>query len=173
MIIRPAQPADAESGAACHLACWQEAYAELVEPERLAGLTGDLQGKLQMWRRVITQGQPLLVAVDGDHVVGFIAAGPDEEAGVEAHFQLRVMNVRRAYWGTGLAQRLYDDAVGDRDAYLWVMRDNARARAFYARNGFVPDGATKFDPDFGVEIIRMVRKAHGSGQGNLSTRLGR
>ena len=74
-----------------------------------------------------------------------------------AAFQLRVMNVRRAYWGTGLAQRLYDEAVGDRDAYLWVLRDNARARGFYARNGFLPDGAMKIDPDFGAPIIRMVR----------------
>ena len=159
MIIRAAGLADAESGAACHLACWQEAYAELVEPERLAGLTGDLEAKLQMWRRVISEGQPLLVAVEEDEVVGFIAAGPDEEAGVDAHFQLRVMNVRRAYWGTGLAQRLYDEAVGNRSAYLWVMRGNARARAFYARNGFRPDGTTKIDPDFGVQIIRMVRTA--------------
>jgi GNAT superfamily N-acetyltransferase len=173
MIVRPAQLADAESGAACHLACWQEAYAELVEPERLAGLTGDLEAKLQMWRRVITQGQPPLVAVEGDHVVGFIAAGPDEEAGVDAHFQLRVMNVRRAYWGTGLAQRLFDEAVGNRSAYLWVMRDNARARAFYVRNGFLPDGAAKFDPDFGAEIIRMVRTASRSGQGISGTRYGR
>jgi L-amino acid N-acyltransferase YncA len=101
MIIRAARLADAESGAACHLACWQEAYAELVEPERLAGLTGDLEAKLQMWRRVISEGQPLLVAVEEDEVLGFIAAGPDEEAGVDAHFQLRVMNVRRAYLGHG------------------------------------------------------------------------
>ena len=65
--------------------------------------------------------------------------------------------------GTGLAQRLYNEAVGNRAAYLWVMRDNARARAFYARNGFLPDGAAKIDPDFGVPIIRMVRLADRSG----------
>ena len=49
-----------------------------------------------------------------------------------------------------MAQRLYDEAVGGRDAYLWVLRDNARARAFYARNGFVPDGAAKIDPDLSL-----------------------
>jgi GNAT superfamily N-acetyltransferase len=173
MIIRRAELADAAGGAACHLACWREAYARLVEPERLAALTADLDAKAETWRRVISEGQPLLVAVDGDDVVGFIAAGPDEEPGADAGFQLRVMNVRRAYWGTGLAQRLYDEAVGNRDTYLWVMRDNARGRAFYARNGFLPDGATKFDPDFGVEIIRMVRRASGSGHGKPSTRHGR
>ena len=159
MIIRLAAPEDAASGAACHVACWREAYDELVEPGRLAALTEDLDAKISMWRRVIAAGRPPLVAVDGDIVVGFINAGPDEEPGLDVAFQLHVLNVRRAYWGTGLAQRLYDSAVGDRDAYLWVMRDNARARGFYARNGFVPDGAGRDDPDFAVPIIRMVRSA--------------
>ena len=156
MIIRAAEPADVESGAACHLACRREAYATLVEPQRLAALTSDVAATVELWRTVIGEGRPLLVAVEED-VVGFIAAGPDEEPGVDATFQLRVLNVRRAYWGTGVAQRLFDAAVGDRAAYLWVLRDNARARGFYARNGFVPDGAEKFDPDFGATAIRMMR----------------
>ena len=107
---------------------------------------------------MIANGNPPLVAVEGDVVVGFIAAGPDEEPGVGPAFQLRVLNVRRAYWGTGVAQRLHDEAVADRGAYLWVLRDNPRARGFYARNGFVPDGAMKIDPDFGALVIRMVRE---------------
>ena len=156
MIIRAVEPADVESGAACHLACRREAYATLVEPQRLAALTSDVAATVELWRTVIGEGRPLLVAVEED-VVGFIAAGPDEEPGVDATFQLRVLNVRRAYWGTGVAQRLFDAAVGDRAAYLWVLRDNARARGFYARNGFVPDGAEKFDPDFGATAIRMMR----------------
>ena len=156
MIIRAAEPADVESGAACHLACRREAYATLVEPQRLAALTSDVAATVELWRTVIGEGRPLLVAVEED-VVGFIAAGPDEEPGVDATFQLRVLNVRRAYWGTGVAQRLFDAEVGDRAAYLWVLRDNARARGFYARNGFVPDGAEKFDPDFGATAIRMMR----------------
>jgi GNAT superfamily N-acetyltransferase len=157
MIIRPAVVSDAASGAACHAACWREAYASIVDPERLAALTANLEAKVELWRTVISQGRPLLVAVEDDVVVGFVAAGPDQEPGVDVAFQLRVLNVRRAHWGTGLAQRMFDEAVGDRDAYLWVLRDNARARGFYARNGFVPDGATKIDPDFAAPEIRMVR----------------
>jgi hypothetical protein len=81
MIIRRAELADAESGAACHLACWREAYAPLVEPQRLAALTADLDAKVEMWRTMITNGKSLLVAVEGGVVVGFIAAGPDQEPG--------------------------------------------------------------------------------------------
>jgi GNAT superfamily N-acetyltransferase len=159
MIIRPAVVTDAESGAVCHVACWREAYAELVDADRLAALTADLDGKIALWRRVIATAELSVVAVEGDTVAGFISAGPSTEPGLAVAFQLHVLNVRRAYWGTGLAQRLYDEAVGDRDAYLWVMRDNRRARGFYARNGFVPDGATAIDSDFAVPIIRMVRES--------------
>ena len=32
--VRPALPEDADAFAACHLACWREAYEELWGPER-------------------------------------------------------------------------------------------------------------------------------------------
>ena len=81
MIIRRAEPADAESGAACHLACWREAYAELVTAERLAALTVDLDAKIALWRRVIADGGPLVVAVEGNTVVGFITPDPTRNPG--------------------------------------------------------------------------------------------
>ena len=63
MIIRPATMSDAASGAACHLACWQEAYADLVTgtPSR-ADL--DVDAKVELWRTVIGEGGPLVVAVE-------------------------------------------------------------------------------------------------------------
>lgn len=55
-------------------------------------------------------------------------------------------------------QRLLDAAIGDRDAFLWVFRDNPRAPAFYVRNGFAPDGAERVEKFFGPVEIRMVRR---------------
>jgi GNAT superfamily N-acetyltransferase len=68
-----------------------------------------------------------------------------------------VINVRQAFWGTGVGQDLLDQAIGDRGCFLWVARDNPRAIAFYARNRFVPDGAERQDATFDIPIIRMVR----------------
>ena len=56
-----------------------------------------------------------------------------------------------------MGQRLLDITVGERDAFLWVFPDNARARAFYAGNGFRPDGAERVEPFFGPVEVRMVR----------------
>jgi RimJ/RimL family protein N-acetyltransferase len=38
-----------------------------------------------------------------------------------------------------------------------VLRGNERAHAFYRRNGFVPDGATKEHPPATVPVERWVR----------------
>jgi GNAT superfamily N-acetyltransferase len=155
--MRAAQLSDAESGAACHIACWREAYAEIIAPERLATLTAHIHERVELWRGWISGGRAIIVALDSGDVVGFSVAGPDTEPDIDVGFQLYAINVRQAYWGSGVAQRLHDRSVGDRAAYLWVLRDNPRARAFYLRNRYRPDGVEKLDEDFGATAIRMVR----------------
>ena len=158
MIIRPARPEDAESGAACHFAIWREAYAGLVDPDRLAAATSDLAAQVARWRSWIAEGRPIVVAVDDEEVVGFAYAGLCSEEDVETDLELFVLNVRQAYRGTGVAQQLHDRVVGDRAAHLWVLEVNPRAQAFYARNGYRPDGATKIEEElFAAPIIRMAR----------------
>jgi GNAT superfamily N-acetyltransferase len=49
-------------------------------------------------------------------------------------------------WGTGLADRLYEQALnvarasGSKTWHLWVLEDNPRARRFYERHGWRTDG---------------------------------
>jgi ribosomal protein S18 acetylase RimI-like enzyme len=96
------------------------------------------------------------VADDGGDVVGFASVRP-AAGDVPAHLQS--LYVRRACWSTGLGQRLLDAVLGDEPATLEVLRDNARARRFYARNGFVPDGTVQEEPRLGGVEIGMVRPA--------------
>jgi len=153
---RPPTLDDVPAAADCHAECWREAYSDLLPPGRLAELLA-IDPLLEMWRHRITSGRAVTIAVHGPDVIGFATAGPASEAGVDLRFQLNAINVRKAYWGTGVSQRLLDITVGERDAFLWVFRDNARARAFYVRNGFRPDGAERVEPFFGPVEIRMVR----------------
>jgi len=97
-MIRAAELTDAESGGACHLVCWREAYADIVDPERLAVLTASVAERVEFWRQWITEGYPLVVAVDSEEVVGFSIAGPATEPDLDIGFQLHAINVRRAYW---------------------------------------------------------------------------
>ena len=60
--------------------------------------------------------------------------------------------------GTGWADMLMAELVGDRPTYLWVLESNQRASAFYGRYGFVTDGATKLHEPTGRVEVRMLRR---------------
>ncbi len=157
--IRRAAPADAVRAAACHIACWQEAYGTLVDPHRLAAASGSVEERAADWARRLASGLPILVAATADDIVGFVCSGPRFDSDDPDLLQLYAINARLAYWGTGLGQRLHDAAVGDHAAFLWVARDNARAIAFYHRNRYRLDGGERVEHDLGLPIVRMVRSA--------------
>ncbi|HET7046210.1 MAG TPA: GNAT family N-acetyltransferase [Gaiellaceae bacterium] len=62
---------------------------------------------------------------------------------------LNGLYVRPEAWGTGVAGELHDRAVealreaGAATARLWVLEANVRARRFYERRGWTPDGSTR------------------------------
>jgi GNAT superfamily N-acetyltransferase len=108
---------------------------------------------------MLDSNRTVILAVDGDVIVGFATTRPTPEPGLDIALHLNAINVRRPYWGSGVGQRLLDAAIGDRDASLWVFRDNARAQAFYVRNGFTLDRAEQIEEFFGGLVeIRMVRR---------------
>jgi len=157
VVVRRAVLADAEAGARCHAACWREGYADFVEPDLLAALAADLDGRIESWTRQLSQGDERWIAVDGDEIVGLASAGPNRDEDLPDLIELYSCYARAAYWGTGLGRRLMQAAVADQPASLWVFDANARARRFYRKHGFVEDGSLKAEPRFGADEIRMVR----------------
>ena len=96
--------------------------------------------------------------VDGE-IVGFVGSGPARDENPPRERELYFIYLLDAYHGTGIGQKLFDAACGDRPGYLWVAKDNPRAHRFYARNGFIADGAEQHVPFLGEEIheVRLVR----------------
>ena len=97
------------------------------------------------------------VAAVDDEVVGWANASTGRDADGPRDLELEGLYVLEAHHGTGVGQALVDAVIGDRPAYLWVLADNPRAQAFYRRNGFTPDGASKFDELWQVTELRFVR----------------
>ena len=154
--VRAARPEDAEAFAACHLACWREAYEELWGAERFDEF--DVQRMAVRRRKEIEAGiaQHFLGELDGE-VIGIAIAGPSRDAdGPPTEQELYGIYVRAAHQGTGLADDLLQAAIGDGPAALWVYRDNPRASAFYVHHDFIPDGDERTD-SVGILEIRMVR----------------
>ncbi|HEX9527524.1 MAG TPA: GNAT family N-acetyltransferase [Streptosporangiaceae bacterium] len=62
--------------------------------------------------------------------------------------ELYALYVHPAWWSTGTGRLLMEQVLartseaGYQSITLWVLRDNRRARRFYERAGFAPDGAT-------------------------------
>jgi GNAT superfamily N-acetyltransferase len=157
--IRQGTLDDAAAGAALHIACWREAYADIVAPDILADRTNDLAQRTERWRTFLAARSPTWLAVDEhEELVGFANAGPGRDGDIDLDLELFAIYVRAAHYGTGVGTRLLEAAIGNAPAYLWVFEANARARTFYQRHGFTPDGTHKPEPYFQEPEIRMVRR---------------
>jgi L-amino acid N-acyltransferase YncA len=158
LTVRVAVDADAPAIADVHVQAWREAYAHLLPAAFLAPL--DPVARTTRWRRVIADPDVTVVVAEHDGgIVGWATAGPGREAEPVRSRELEGIYVLAAEYGSGAGQMLLDAVLGDAPAYLWVADDNPRAQAFYARNGFRRDGATKTEHlgDNALVAARMVR----------------
>ncbi|CAI9399990.1 GNAT family N-acetyltransferase [Nocardioides sp. T2.26MG-1] len=157
-LLRTAVAADAEAGAAMHRECWREAYGPYADPTRLAERLADVRRWSDAWARQLVAGPPRVLAEADGELVGFAVAGPSRDEEPVTPSELYAIYVRAAWWGTGLAQRLWESVRPDEPCSLWVLEANARAQSFYARQGFVADGTRELYTDLGAWEIRMVRR---------------
>jgi GNAT superfamily N-acetyltransferase len=92
------------------------------------------------WIERLASDAQVIVAAAADGLVGTITAAPP---------RLEALFVVPEQWGTGVADELHDEALsriaasGAAFATLEVMADNLRARRFYERRGWQPDGTSK------------------------------
>ncbi len=160
IVVRKPQPEEASRIADLHQLTWEETYHDKLPA--VAWGPGAHKRRTQMWQQITSDPQEghryAVLDVDG-RLSGFAGAGPAREADAPRDYQLWFVYLLQAEQGTGAGQALFDEVVGDRPCYLWVLDDNPRARRFYERNGFVADGARQpvgFEGST-AEVIRMVR----------------
>lgn len=159
LIIRAPRADEAEALAELHGETWRETYRGIF-PESAWGEEAHAQ-RVSMWSAICGHPMPsnrFAVAERAGTLIGLAGVGPSlDTPPVRAH-ELHFIYLRAHEHGSGAGQALLDAVLGDEPASLWVVEHNSRAQAFYARNGFVRDGArqaTGFDS--GGEAIRMVR----------------
>jgi GNAT superfamily N-acetyltransferase len=98
---------------------------------------------------------PLVAEVDGQ-IVGFVSVGAGREEGADG--ELYAIYVHPDHWGTGIGRSLIEAGearlreLGHREAVLWVLEDNPRARRFYEAAGWATDGTTRPIEIFGIEV---------------------
>lgn len=74
------------------------------------------------------------------------------------NLELASLYIDQDWYGTGMDRSLVLAVIGEAPASVWVTEDNARARRFYEKLGFVADGAAKVEEHLrSLREIRMVR----------------
>src|SRR3954454_17323628 len=170
--VRPAAPSDAAEIARIQLDTWRAVYTDLLPAAILAEL--DAAEAEQTGRQTVEQGPAqVFVAVEGDWIVGFCAAGPapeDETAGADgtpakdsATVALVSALLVEPRWGRrGHGGRLLAEAgaamrtAGSTRGIAWVPEPDKASLRFYERAGWVADGTVR-TLDAGGRPLREVR----------------
>jgi ribosomal protein S18 acetylase RimI-like enzyme len=141
MIVRDARPEDAPRIAEIHVRAWQAAYREVLPEAFLAGLS--VPDREASWRKNLGDGSYVLVAEEGDQVVGWLIGGRTRDPDCAATTgEIYAVYVDPGCWRRGAGRQLWARARVDLRAQgytavtLWVLAENVAARGFYERLGF-------------------------------------
>ncbi|MET7617494.1 GNAT family N-acetyltransferase [Streptomyces sp. NPDC005408] len=159
---------DCEAVAAIRVRGWQFAYAGLMPQSYLDAMS--VAEDAARRRDFLTKGDShvtnVVAELDGE-VVGWGCFGPSRDEGQTAAVsELYAIYVLPDRVSTGVGRALMDELTGRASAdgfermLLWVLKENDRARRFYGKAGFAPDGAEEpFEVD-GVAVpeVRYARQ---------------
>ena len=122
-----------------HYKSWHETYTGLVDTEYMSGITLEKCIKVaHKWR------ENILVAKDGDKIIGFVGYGAYRDATLPEHGEVYAIYVLEEYHGLKVGYALMNAAIEKLTDYkkiaVWVLKDNNKAIRFYERYGFRYDG---------------------------------
>ena len=157
MQIRTATVEDARRVEEIRIRTWRAAYRGVLPPDDLDAMPIDET----RWRHRIAEPPPgwqTYVADDGGRVIGFTSVGPSRDQ--QGIGELYAIYVEPHAWSTGAGRALIaraEQALAEsyREATLWVLEENTRARRFYERAGWELDGVRKLETFLGTEVAEV------------------
>ncbi len=164
-LLRVAGPGDVDQLTAVFLDCWRISYAHVLPAPLVASMTW--QKARSMWADALRRpGQSILAATRDEPphaVLGFVgfqlqADGTGYVSSLYVSPTIQGGGVGRLLLGA--AEKELRDS-GARTARLWVFEQNAPSRAFYARQGWRPDGRRETLPEWGQPQLGMTKELAG------------
>ncbi|MEU0812096.1 GNAT family N-acetyltransferase [Streptomyces sp. NPDC005970] len=166
--VREMTEADIDAVAAVRVRGWQAAYRGLIPQAHLDGMSveKDARRRREFFSRGV--GDVVNLVADGPvgEVVGWACFGPYRDRDLPSgDAELYAIYVRPDLFGGGIGRALLTESVsraaerGFPRLRLWVLEGNARARRFYERAGFAPDGGQEDYEVDGVPVpeVRYAR----------------
>jgi GNAT superfamily N-acetyltransferase len=167
--VRPAREAEAADIGRIQIATWQVGYATILPAPVLAALSAATAAAA--WQQaIIAPPSPrhhLLVALEQQWVVGFVAAGPADDLEADdpepsSTVAIEPLLVEPRWGRRGHGSRLLAAAVdlartdGMTRAIAWLPEADSTSRAFFASAGWAADGYARV-LDTGAGDLREVR----------------
>lgn len=133
---------DENASVALWLRSWEATYPDI-------DFAGRLEWWRERWRSTLVPAAEIMIAEANGVMIGFVTVDPRT-------LYLDQIVVAPQHWGTGVGPALIAEAkrISPQGLDLDVNTDNARARALYAREGFVVIGAGK-NPISGKPVCRL------------------
>jgi ribosomal protein S18 acetylase RimI-like enzyme len=149
MHVREMLDSDIPDVAQAHLKAWQAAYRGILSDSMLDGL--DRATFERNWQGILHRPHRTTLVIESHgRAIGYIAFGPASTPSRElADGEIIGLYVHPDHWGQGAGSKLLAEALVQLEqrrfsrVIVWTMRDNARARRFYQKHGFTPDGQTR------------------------------
>lgn len=164
--VRAATIGDAEAITEAHVAAWQSAYRGIMPDRYLDDLDKDKASAVRRHRvNIASPDDPRnfsLVAEYAGEVIGWLSAGPSrDDDRHDGEGEVKAVYVHPDFWRSGAGGALMTAALeqlaadGFTEAVLWVFEENRRARGYYERFGWRPDGASAIFERGGGQAIEI------------------
>lgn len=163
IIVREAALSDASALAEILVSSWKSAYSGLIPSDDLAKNT-DISYRTEMFKKMLADPRgDFYIALDDAVPCGHIMFSKSSDADLSDCAEIVAVYALQEYWGKGVGKVMMQTALeaikeqGFKNTSLWVLKANLRARRFYEKFGFAPDGtekATSFSN--GITKVRYV-----------------
>lgn len=140
---------------------WKYVYNGIIPQDYLNSIP-----KGQWVSNLDDPGRKTLICVDDDSFIGTSSFGKSRSEKFGDWGEIISIYLRPDYLGKGYGKILLQavvselDKLGYKNIFLWVLRDNIRARCFYERFGFLKTDDYLYDNIGGKELqeIRYIYK---------------
>lgn len=174
VLVREMTEDDIDAVAAVRVRGWQSAYVGLVPQAYLDAMSvrEDAARRREFFSRGLgdvvnlVAEEPAAGGGTGPEVVGWACCGPYRDEDLPSgDAELYALYVKPERIGTGIGQALLAETLwrlterGFPRVRLWVLQGNERAKRFYSRAGFAPDGGEESFELAGASVpeVRYVR----------------
>lgn len=139
--IRKATTDDVNTISYIHALSWKSAYIDIVPQKYLDELKDDFWAPAFMnW--ISNNKITVQIILENDFPVGCIAYGQSRDKKIPEFGEIISLYILPDCFGKGFGQKLLEATLldmknsGYENIYLWVLKENKKARSFYEKNRF-------------------------------------